>query len=80
MPGRRKTSHKRHAPTFIGAHAPSIDRPFRDRSVSVKDSVPCPTCDAEIGEHCVTSKGTETGNHPTRRRMALRKERETSDG
>lgn len=42
-----------------------------DRGINAK-TVHCPTCGAEAGATCVTATGKQTGNHPTRRRMAIR--------
>lgn len=53
-----------------------------DRTVNSK-IVKCPTCGAEVGEHCAPVTGPHAGDqsamdgpHRTRRRMAIRKERE----
>lgn len=49
-------------------------KPFRDRAVLTL-TVDCPSCPAKVGEGCRTATGKAT-THQTRRRMALRKERE----
>ena len=56
---------------------PSGYKPPRDRRVNAK-TVACPSCKAEVDAGCVTQAGKPTGNHPTRRRMALRAERNAS--
>ena len=52
----------------------------RDRRVSTKNVVACPTCGAEVGESCVTTDGNAVRtSHTTRRRMAIRANNEQVD-
>lgn len=51
----------------------------RDRSVPCQHVAACPTCDAQIGEPCLTSAGKQVSPHGPRRRMALRAERKAGE-
>jgi hypothetical protein len=39
---------------------------FQADSASVRESVPCPHCLAEIGQSCITPKGAAVANHKIR--------------
>jgi hypothetical protein len=74
-PKPHKTGRYRH-PSHVGA-VPDIHIK-RTRAIYVKNVVPCPTCEAGIGEPCLNVKGEPAATyHIARKRMALRKERES---
>lgn len=63
----------------VGA-VPQGYRPPRDRPVKTVSVVACPTCSSPIGQKCVNARGEPTNPHDSRRRMALRKQREEQGG
>lgn len=78
---RNGSRHGKQAATAAGPfqgvlHAvPASYAPPRDRAVSVKATVACPTCRAEIGATCTAVAPPYhelKACHPTRRRLAVR--------
>ena len=63
------------------SHTGAFDAPPEPKRARVRvQDIACPTCPAQVGEPCLTSRGTPTHSaHPSRRRMATRAANQSRD-